>query len=232
MKKIELPEPISGGLLLSYKCTAECRHCMYGCSPKWRGDWISQEDLINILSGLAHKIKPSPWGPQTVSLNYGLHFTGGEPFLNFELLLKAVEIAHELKLPSSFVETNCYWCTNDCVTREKLELLKEKGLKGVLISVNYGNYLPGYCGGISLGDCRNLDKTLHEGIDLEERPVLSFLVSGDLGGLFQFAKDFGYQESPEGYLSKCHLCLDLRKHLVSKKEFEELTPKEFYLHLD
>ncbi|GAH50113.1 unnamed protein product [marine sediment metagenome] len=49
---------------------------------------------------------------------------------------------------------------------------------------------------------------------------------------FQFAKDFGYQESPEGYLSKCHLCLDLRKHLVSKKEFEELTPKEFYLHLE
>lgn len=340
MKKIKLPEPISGGLLLSYKCTAECRHCMYGCSPKWREDWISQANLMNILSGLAHKIKSSPWGPQTVSLNYGLHFTGGEPFLNFELLLKAVEIAHELKIPSSFVETNCYWCTNARVTREKLELLKEKGLKGVLISVNpfyleyvpfertergirisqevfggnvmvyqleyyrrfkklgikgkilledylklakkedlvenvelffmgraayklrgfystypadsffnqpcrpaflrswhnhwdnYGNYLPGYCGGISLGDCRNLDKTLHEGIDLEERPVLSFLVSGDLEGLFQFAKDFGYQESPEGYLSKCHLCLDLRKHLVSKKEFEELTPKEFYLHLD
>ncbi|GAG82104.1 unnamed protein product [marine sediment metagenome] len=77
-----------------------------------------------------------------------------------------------------------------------------------------------------------MDKTLHEGIDLEERPVLSFLVSGDLGGLFQFTKDFGYQESPEGYLSKCHLCLHLRKHLVSKKEFEELTPKEFYLHLE
>ncbi|MFQ6065853.1 MAG: 4Fe-4S cluster-binding domain-containing protein [bacterium] len=340
MKKIMLPRPISGGLLLSYKCTAECRHCMYGCSPKWRGNWISQEDLRKILRGLAGKIKPSPWGPQTVSLNYGLHFTGGEPFLNFELLLKAVEIAHELAIPSTFVETNCYWCTSDEVTRQKLKLLKEKDLGGILISVNpffleyvpfqrtergirigqevfgrnlmvyqleyyrqfkrlgikgrislegylklakkenltrnvelffmgraayklrgfyskypadsflnqpcrpaflrswhnhwdnYGNYLPGYCGGISLGDCRNLDRLLKEGIDLEEHPVLRFLTTQDLKGLFQFAQDFGYQESAEGYLSNCHLCLDLRKHLVSKKEFEELRPKEFYWHLE
>ncbi len=340
MEKITLPEPVSGGLLLSYQCNAECRHCMYGCSPKWRGDWISSEDLRKILSGLASSIRPSPWGPQTVSLNYGLHFTGGEPFLNFGLLLKAVEIAHELKIPSTFVETNCYWCRNDEVTREKLELLKKHGLKGILISVNpffleyvpfertergiriskevlgnnvmvyqreyygrfkkmgikgkflldnylklakegdlaknvelffmgrgayklrgfysqypadsffgqpcrpaflrswhnhwdnYGNYLPGYCGGISLGDCKNLKKLLEEGIDLEKHPVLSFLTAQDFKGLFQFAKDFGYRESPEGYLSKCHLCLDLRKHLVSQKEFEELTPKEFYVHLE
>ena len=340
MKKIKVPEPISGGLMLSYQCSAECRHCMYGCSPKWTGDWISPEDLRKILSGLAGKIKPSPWGSQAVSLNYGLHFTGGEPFLNFELLLKAVEIAHKLKIPSTFVETNCYWCTNDEVTRGKLKLLKEKDLRGILISVNpffleyvpfertergirisqevfgknlmvyqleyyrrfkklgikgkillddylklakkedltekvelffmgraayklgefyfqypagsffsqpcrpaflrnwhnhwdnYGNYLPGYCGGISLGDCRNLDKLLKEGIDLEKHPVLRFLTAPDLKGLFQFAKDFGYQESPGGYLSKCHLCLDLRKHLVSKKEFQELTPKEFYMHLE
>jgi hypothetical protein len=38
--RIKLPRPISGGLLLSYRCTAECRHCMYACSPKWSGDWV------------------------------------------------------------------------------------------------------------------------------------------------------------------------------------------------
>ena len=66
------------------------------------------------------------------------------PFMNFELLLKAVETAHELKIPSTFVETNCYWCPSDEVTREKLQLLKEKGLKGILISVNpfYLEYVP------------------------------------------------------------------------------------------
>jgi len=337
MEKIKLPEPISGGLLLSYQCNAECRHCMYACSPKWKG-WISEEDLEAILSRLAGKIKPSSYGPERVSLNYGLHFTGGEPFLNYELLLKAVGIAQELNIPSTFVESNCYWCSDDKVTREKLQMLKERGLKGILISVNpffleyvpfqrtergirishevfaenvmvyqleyyfrfkklgftgkisvedyinaqredlganvelflmgraayklkpfypkhppdyffdepcrppflrnwhnhfdnYGNYLPGYCGGISLGNWRILNKLIEEGINLNKHPILGFLIKQDFEGLFRFAKDFDYQESREGYISKCDLCVDIRKHLVAKQEFEELKPQEYYLHL-
>jgi hypothetical protein len=338
MTRLKLPEPISGGLLLSYQCNAECRHCMYACSPKWR-DWISEEDLKAVLSELAGRIKPSPFGPESVSLNHGLHFTGGEPFLNFELLSKAVTIAQELKIPSTFVETNCYWCSDDKKTREKLQMLKESGLRGILISVNpfyleyvpfertergiryaleifgenvvvyqqeyyfrfkklgiegtisiedyikeqwdnltekvemflmgratsrlkhlypkhpgdsflerpcsppflrnwhnhfdnYGNYMPGYCGGISLGSWRNMDKLLQEGIDLDSHPVLGFFIEQDFKGLLQFAKDFGFQELNEGYISKCDLCLDIRKYLLTKKEFDELKPKEFYSHLE
>lgn len=89
MGRIKLPIPKSGGLILSYQCTAEYRYCMYACSPEWR-DWISEEDIERILRQLAGKITPSPYGPDGVSLNHCLHFTGGEPFLNFEPLLKAV----------------------------------------------------------------------------------------------------------------------------------------------
>lgn len=339
MTRIKVPAPISGGLMLSYKCSAECRHCMYACSPKWKGDWISEEDLETLLSLLATSIQPSPWGQETMSLNHGLHFSGGEPFLNYELLVKAVEMAEEKGIPSTFVETNCFWCKNDEVTVEKLTRLKEGGLKGILISVNpfyaeyvpfertercirisqkvfgpnvmvyqleyyhrfkalgirdriplqdytqltghkdltdrvelflmgrashqlrafyptyparaffgepcrpsflrnwhnhfdnYGNFMPGYCGGISLGHWRDMERLTNEGIDLEEHPVLSFLIAEDVQGLLFFAQDFGYQESQDGYLSKCDLCLDLRKHLVSQQDFEELTPKEFYTQL-
>ena len=49
MKK-RVPGPISGGLILSYKCSAECLHCMYTCSPRWSADWISRKDLEGILS--------------------------------------------------------------------------------------------------------------------------------------------------------------------------------------
>lgn len=339
----QIPKPISGGLILSYKCSAECLHCMYACSPKWKGDWISQEDLKKTLMQLAGRIEPSPYGSERVSLNRGLHFTGGEPFLNYELLGKAVEIAQEIDIPSTFVETNCYWCTNDRLTRERLRFLKEKGLKGILISVNpffleyvpferterairisqevfgdnlmvyqleyyqrfkewgikdrvsfdnylklekkedfarkveffimgraayklggklreffpkyradyffnqpcrpsflrnwhnhfdnYGNYIPGYCGGISLGDCRDLERLLRDGVESKEYPVLGFLMNEDLEGLIQFARDSGYREFSEGYFSRCHLCTDIRKHLVEKKDFKELTPKEFYSHL-
>ena len=64
--------------------------------------------------------------------------------MNYPLLLKAVEMAEELGIPSTFVETNCFWCKNDAVTQEKLTRLKEAGLKGILISVNpfYAEYVP------------------------------------------------------------------------------------------
>jgi len=117
---------------------------MYACSPKWTGDWITVEQLEQFLPQLAKVIMPSPFGRHHMSLNHGLHFSGGEPFLNFKLLLKAVEIAETLKIPSTFVETNCYWCKNDALTGERLQTLKEKGLKGIMISVNpfYAEYVP------------------------------------------------------------------------------------------
>jgi hypothetical protein len=336
---VKVPQPISGGLLLSYKCSAECRHCMYACSPRWKADWISKEDLEQLLSLLAGRIAPSPWGSQAISLSHGLHFTGGEPFLNFELLVEAVEMAEVFKIPSTFVETNCSWCGSDETTRQKLESLKRAGLKGILISVNpfyaewvpfertercirisqdtfgrnvmvyqqayyyqfkqlgikgtislkdymglikgerlaervemflmgraacqlrefypayparqffgepcrppflrnwhnhfdnYGNLMPGYCGGISLGQWKDLDRLTEEGINLDEHPLLQFLIAEDVQGLYHFAQGAGYQESEAGYLSKCDLCLDIRRHLASRGDWAELSPKEFYTHL-
>jgi hypothetical protein len=341
---LKIPPPVSGGLILSYKCSAECKHCIYGCSQKWSADWISEGDLEKILKQLAGRVVPSPFGPKTTTLNHGLHFTGGEPFLNFDLLCKAVETAAGLSIPSLFVETNCFWAVNDKVTKERLKLLKTNGLHGIMISVNpfyleyvpfertertirialdifksnamvyqieyyrrfmqwelkdrvpfqdylklekkenllrnveffmmgrapyalkdelreyypslpassyfhepcitpllrtwhnhfdnYGNYVPGFCGGITLGECRNLDKLLDEGIELDDYPVLEFLVDNDLKGLFSYALQYGYEKLEEGYFSKCHVCTDLRKFLVKKDDFRELQPKEFYKHLD
>ena len=79
-----------------------------------------------------------------MSLNHGLHFSGGEPFLNVKGLLKAIEIAETLNIPSTFVETNCFWCKTDVLTRERLQTLKDSGLKGIMISVNpfYTEYVP------------------------------------------------------------------------------------------
>lgn len=96
---------------------------------------------------------------------------------------------------------------------------------------NYGNFLPGYCGGISLGDWRKLDELLKEGMDLSSHPILNFLVEQDFEGLFYFAKEFSYEEIKGGYISKCHLCLDIRKYLIDKGDFEELRPREFYRYL-
>ena len=117
---IPIPKPFSAGLILSYRCSAACRHCMYACSPKWNADWITEEDLNIILSQLSSHIEPAPYGPESIGLSHGLHFTGGEPGLNFELLCKAVEIADKFRIPSTFIETNAVWCTDEATTQEKL----------------------------------------------------------------------------------------------------------------
>jgi hypothetical protein len=97
---------------------------------------------------------------------------------------------------------------------------------------NYGNIMPGFCSGISLGSWKELDLLIETGEPIDDQPILQYLLNEDMEGLFQFAGDFGYQESPGGYISKCDLCLDIRKFLYSKKDFKELRPKEFYKHLD
>ncbi|MFX1595246.1 MAG: hypothetical protein ACFFBK_04200, partial [Promethearchaeota archaeon] len=238
-------------------------------------------------------------------------------------------------------ETNCYWCKNDGITKERLVELKKKGLNGILISVNpfilefvaferterairlsmeifqknlmiyqlyyyaqfrelnikqklplenylklisiddlkrivellkigratytlqnlykkypinyffnencttelvrnwhchfdnYGNYMPGYCGGLSWGDIRDLNFLCTEGINLDEYPILKFLIIGTFKDLYEFAVDkFEYNHKKDGYISKCHACFDIRRHLIlNTDKFKELNPPEFYLHI-
>jgi hypothetical protein len=144
MAKLLIPQPISVGLMLSYVCSAKCRHCMDVCSPDWTENWLAVEDIQTCMRQLYGQVVASPWGPHNVSMNYGLHFTGGEPFLNFELLVKAVELAEGYSIPSTYVETNCYWCRDDVSTAQKLQALKSKGLKGILVSINpfYLEFIP------------------------------------------------------------------------------------------
>jgi hypothetical protein len=340
MAKLLIPQPVSFGLLLTYQCNASCRHCVDVCSPEWLADWISEEDIQACFSQLYGQILASPWGAEKVSENYGIHITGGEPFLNFELLLKAVQLAHYYDMPSIYVETNCFWCKDDKETTERLNSLKEAGLNGILISTspfhlefipfeytrrcyrisksvfsdvnvmlfqqeyynrfkgldfkdrlplekylslnshsafsdnselevcgrvtyslrkyyqlkpanyyfrkpchpqllrnwhnhldNYGNLLPGQCGGITLGPWKELSRLTLEGIEMNDYPVLQFLLTNDMYGFFDFAKKHGYKEKQDGYISKCDLCLDIRTHLAINYAFPELQPEEFYQHV-
>jgi len=335
MTRLPIPEPLSGGIFLTYKCNARCKHCMYACSPRWEADWLSEEDAQKILTQLAAGLRGRYPYPGMVSVNHGIHFTGGEPFLNFGLLLGVTRLAHELEIPSTFVETNGFWCQDDETTRDRLVQLAQAGLDGILISANpfvvetvpferteraarisqevfgrnaivyqgfffdqfrrlglkgrlpfeeylqraglsslhqiellpmgrvvyrlahlfrkyparhffggscqrelirdwhihidnYCNFVPGYCGGLSLGDARDLD-SICQGIDLGRLPVLRALLT-DLEDLYRLGREWGYEEG-DGYISKCHLCLDVRRFLVKRGEFEELRPKEFYERL-
>lgn len=342
MTRLLVPEPISGGLLLSYKCNSKCRHCMYACSPRWKADWIDRKEAEKVLVQLTNAFnRKYPPGYSGVGVNVGLHFTGGEPFLNYDLLLDLTETARNLQMPSLFVETNCFWSTDNETTKEKLEELRDAGLCGILISVNpfvleyvpfertlrtismsrkvfggnvmvyqelffrqfrslgikatlsfeeylqkagseslshvelipmgracyelghfyqknpaetyfnssckeeltrswhihvdnYYNYMTGYCGGITLGDARHLDE-ICKGLELDDHPILAKLVAPNgMEKLFKLGKkEYGYKQLKDGYVSKCHLCLDIRKHITKKThEYKELKPLHLYEQID
>lgn len=88
----------------------------------------------------------------------------------------------------------------------------------------YGNYLPGLCAGLSI-DFNDLGQNLRE----EKYPLINLLSSKGINGIYELAKkDFSY-EARGKFIGKCHLCLDIRKKLFSKKAFlNELKPQEFY----
>jgi len=125
MNEFKIPPLTSGGLMLSYQCSNSCRHCIYASSPRWK-DWMTEQDLSHYLDQI-RKYAPN---------QRGIHLSGGEPFLNFDLTLRAVELAIESGVPLQYVETNGYWCENDDLAAYQFNMLRESGLPAVLISVS------------------------------------------------------------------------------------------------
>ena len=110
-------------------------------------------------------------------------------------------------------------------------LFSNKGGCFELLNVNhfhfdlFNNYIPGLCSGLAVdGD------DVGEEITAEKYPLLTILFYKGINGLFDLGcRGFGF-EPAETYMSKCHLCLDLRRHLVLHEDttYRELEPQAFY----
>jgi hypothetical protein len=92
----------------------------------------------------------------------------------------------------------------------------------------FGNYIPGLCAGISIdGD------DIGGKIPGSKYPIISILLKEGIAGFLKDASDkFGFTPC-EGYLSKCHLCFEIRRYLVAEKRIKtiELQPFELYDNL-
>jgi hypothetical protein len=89
----------------------------------------------------------------------------------------------------------------------------------------FGNYIPGLCSGLAI----HRDDLGHE-LSPEKYPLIHTLYFKGITGLFNLISgQHGFKPS-ERYLSKCHLCLDLRRHLVLDRGTvsSELQPLAFY----
>ena len=119
----EILRPSELGIILSYQCNAECKHCLYACGREW-SEWMTGEQLgqaLDVLSEWRH--------------DFQVHHTGGEPVMNFPLLLGAVKLTREGGM-TQFVETNAAWCTSEDRARDWLGQLSEAGLDSILMDIS------------------------------------------------------------------------------------------------
>ncbi len=86
-------------LLLTYQCTFECEHCFVWGSP-WQTGTMTLKDIREILRQA-----------EEAGTIRSIYFEGGEPFLYYSVLRKAVQLATEMGFKVGIV-SNAYWATN------------------------------------------------------------------------------------------------------------------------
>lgn len=90
----------------------------------------------------------------------------------------------------------------------------------------FGNFVFSHTNGVTM----QLND-VGEKIDPKRYPFLTILLHGGVNSLYRLATSkYNYLPKKE-YLSKCHLCYDLRRFLVAERNVDspDLQPREFYL---
>jgi len=125
IKPLRIGELKSGGLILGYRCSSSCRHCLYACGPhRDRGPNRSGE-LNRILDQLVIRGRKARY-----------HVGGGEPFLyvqRLEYVLRAFQRRH---LILEYVESNAMWVRDQAHAEQILSQLAQSGLECVLVSLS------------------------------------------------------------------------------------------------
>jgi len=107
----EVPFLSNVGLLLTYKCTVACPHCIVKAGPHRK-----EEMPLELAFQWLDQIKMYRAG-----FIYGISLTGGEPFYNLDYLIQIADYANKLGFIVSVV-SNGFWA----ITREKaIEVLGE-----------------------------------------------------------------------------------------------------------
>lgn len=110
-------------LMFSARCNASCGHCSTSCGPR-RTESLTRSKIFSLMDEAAELSRGEP-------LKLGL--TGGEPFLDFELLRDIV--AHGKRLGAEMgCVTNAYWATSTEKARTLLKTLQDAGLLVLSVS--------------------------------------------------------------------------------------------------
>jgi pyruvate-formate lyase-activating enzyme len=109
------------GIAITNRCNIECRHCVSDCRLFGK-EKLSETSIMDIIK-------------QSARLNSvrSVVFTGGEPFLEYDTLIKSVSLCKTLGLEARVV-TNGFWASTPSAAEQKLKELN--GLKIMNVSTD------------------------------------------------------------------------------------------------
>jgi hypothetical protein len=114
------------GFVLTARCNAACTHCSKSFGPA-RTEELSLDDVFRLMNEAAVIEDHEP---------LCFDITGGEPFLNFEMLVAIVDHGATLGAQSISCVTNAFWARSDEIATGKLTRLKNGGLTLLGVSVS------------------------------------------------------------------------------------------------
>lgn len=114
----------SGGLMVNYRCSARCGHCLYNCSPDREGDYISADLAKEVFLRVRALGTPS------------MHISGGEPFLDVDKLCAVLQAAQEAEMPIDYIETSSSFVTNEEQALRTVLRVRDLGVWTLSLSIS------------------------------------------------------------------------------------------------
>lgn len=188
------------GLIITYKCNAECPICLLESSPK-SNETMSLSDAYRIIEESAEV------GFKQIGI------VGGEPMIYYDNVLKIIERSKENDFKFISVSTNGFWAKDKAKCKEVLNELVKAGLNHMCLSADefHSKFVPYEC-------IRNiLDCAKDMNIYIE----LNSVVTKNSDRLSEIAKELG--ESLLGYNICEHPCSP-----VGRAEYS-IAEDEFFL---
>lgn len=119
-----IPSLQSGGLIVNYRCSSACGHCLYAAGPKREAGYIQPDPARQALERVREL------GCHAV------HVGGGEPFLDPDGLRQVLGAAEAAGVAVEYVETNASWFKGPDQADETLTRLRDAGLSCLLVSIS------------------------------------------------------------------------------------------------
>ncbi len=123
---------LSGGVIVNYRCSSRCAHCLYRCSPGRDRAYMDREGALKAFGAV-----------RAGGCN-SAHIGGGEPLLDPEALVTVLSAAQECGVSIEYVETNSSWYRDGQGAADLLARFRNLGVRTLLVSISpfHNEYVP------------------------------------------------------------------------------------------